>query len=257
MSLACRTGLALFALTAALPAEAATPRLVLDTAQRTIDIRSGFTGVDLMVFGAIVYPGGTAPRKTPDLAIVVEGPLQSISMREKEKLAGLIWVNGERNDFRSVPGYYGIASSRPLEQLIDRKTADIYQLGLDHIYLSPTGQIETRRIRRFQDGLIDKQRRKRLYVQQPGTVEISQKILYRTRMPLPADVPVGQYRVSAYLIEDGRVLTVEETRVVIDKTGFERLVTIFATQYSVLYGLLAVAVSLGLGWLGGTVLRKD
>ena len=35
------------------------------------------------------------------------------------------------SDFRSVPSYYAIASSRPLEQIVNGKTAAIYELGLD------------------------------------------------------------------------------------------------------------------------------
>lgn len=239
------------------PAAAAPPRLLLDASQRKINIQSGFTGSNLLIFGAIVYPGGRSPKVAPDLAIVVEGPLQSVAVREKEKLAGLIWVNAERGDFRSVPGFYGVASTRPLADLIDSKTADIYQLGLDHIYFSPTGRLDTALIERFQDGLVDLRQRKRLYLERDGGVEISQKILYRTRMRLPADVPVGRYHISAYLISDGRVLTVEETSIVVEKTGFERLITIFATHHSLLYGLTAVAISLLLGWMGGTLLRRD
>ena len=34
-------------------------------------------------------------------------------LREKQKVAG-IWVNAESIDFRSAPGYYAIASSRPI-----------------------------------------------------------------------------------------------------------------------------------------------
>lgn len=236
---------------------AASAGLVIDTSQRTVNIRSGFTGINLLVFGAILHPGGRIPDEAPDIAVVVEGPLNSIAVREKEKLAGVIWVNSERNDFRSVPSFYGIASTRPLDELIDRKTADIYQLGLNHIYFSPTGRLETEKIHRFQDGLVDLRQRGGQFVERDGGVEITQNVLYRTRIPMPADVPVGVYRASAYLIQDGRVLSVEETEVQVEKQGFERLMTVFAQDYSLLYGLCAVLISLLLGWLAGTFLRRD
>ena len=48
----------------------------------------------------------------------------------------------ESIDFRSAPTYYAIASSRPLGKIVDAKTAAIYELGLDQLQLSPSGEID-------------------------------------------------------------------------------------------------------------------
>jgi hypothetical protein len=37
----------------------------------------------------------------------------------------------------------------------------------------------------------------------------------------------------------------------VQKAGFERFVEIFAQNQSFLYGLLAVALSVGMGWIAG------
>ena len=37
------------------------PRLVPDVSQREIEIRYSFTGAELLLFGAILYPGGRVP----------------------------------------------------------------------------------------------------------------------------------------------------------------------------------------------------
>ena len=65
-------------------------------------------------------------------------------MREKQKVAG-IWMNVERVRFRSAPAFYAVASSRPLSQLVDERTAAIYELGLDNLQLSPGGGASPRR----------------------------------------------------------------------------------------------------------------
>jgi uncharacterized protein (TIGR02186 family) len=235
-------------------AQSTPPRLVLDVSQRTVAIQSGFTGQQLLLFGAILYPGGRVPEGSYDMVVEVEGPLRAITVREKQRVAG-IWVNADSRDFRSVPGYYGVASTRPLEKMLDRKNAFIYQIGLDNLAFSPIGAID-RDFGRFQSGLTDLKQRQGLYRESPGQVQITEKVLYRARIDLPASVPVGQYKTRAYLVKDGKVVASATGRIRIGKTGFERGIELAAQNYGILYGLLAVFISLALGWLAGWAFRR-
>ena len=69
------------------------PKLVPDVSQRQINIQSGFTGADMLLFGAIIYPRGVAPEGQIDVAVVIRGPTRAITLREKQKIAG-IWLKG-------------------------------------------------------------------------------------------------------------------------------------------------------------------
>eukprot|EP01035_Chromulina_nebulosa_P032994 gene32994-44142_t len=93
------------------------PILVPDVSQRDIEIAYSFTGADLLLFGAILYPGGRLPDddKPADIVVVIKGPSQPILLREKAKVAG-IWVNAARLRYSSAPSFYAIASSRPVNQ---------------------------------------------------------------------------------------------------------------------------------------------
>mgnify|MGYP003500023492 CR=1 FL=1 len=69
--------LLLFAMLLPLPALAQTavePKLVPDVSQRNINIQSRFTGAELLLFGAIIYPRGVAPEGQVDVAVVLRGP---------------------------------------------------------------------------------------------------------------------------------------------------------------------------------------
>ena len=48
--------------------QAADPRLVPDVSSRAIDIQYSFTGEELLLFGAILYPGQRLPDDRADLA---------------------------------------------------------------------------------------------------------------------------------------------------------------------------------------------
>ena len=91
----------------------AKPVLVPDVSARRIEIRYSFTGAQLLLFGAILYPRGRVPERAPDIAVVLRGPVEPILVREKQKIAG-IWMNAESERFRSAPAFYAVASSQPL-----------------------------------------------------------------------------------------------------------------------------------------------
>lgn len=235
---------------------AANPVLVPDVSQRKIDIVYSFTGAELLLFGAILYPGGRIPTEQADIVVVLRGPSQSLVVREKQKLGGLIWVNAESARFMSAPGYYAIASSRPLDQLVDERTAAIYELGVKNLQLSPASAEKAETQRRFENGLISLFSKSNLYIEQPGTIEISNGVLYRARLPIPARVPVGTYIAETFLIKNGRVLAVASKDVRIDKSGFERFIADSAYRHPVLYGLSAVFLSLLLGWGAAAAFRR-
>ncbi|MGL5838601.1 MAG: TIGR02186 family protein [Sphingorhabdus sp.] len=232
------------------------PKLVPDVSQRNINIQSRFTGAELLLFGAIIYPRGAAPEGKIDVAVVLRGPTEPIIVREKRRVAG-IWVNADSIDFRSAPAYYAIASSRPIDKIVDARTAAIYELGLRRLQLSPTGEIETSEVRRFTNGLVDLNSRSGLYAEKAGAVDITDQVLYRARLTIPSSVPEGRYTAETLLIRNGRVIVADDSvTVTISKAGFERFITIMAQEYGLLYGAVAVLISLFLGWFAGYVFRR-
>ncbi|HET6940705.1 MAG TPA: TIGR02186 family protein [Sphingomicrobium sp.] len=233
----------------------AKPVLVPDVSARRIEIRYSFTGAQLLLFGAILYPRGRIPAHDPDIAVVLRGPVQPILVREKQKIAG-IWMNADSARFRSAPSYYAVASSKPISKLLDERTAAIYEVGLQNLQLSPGSGAVPERARHFEAGLIDLRKKRGVYYEDPRGVEITEGVLYRARITIPSQVPVGTYSAETFLIQDGRVLAVATRDIYIGKTGFERWVSLVARRHEGLYGLAAVIMSLGLGWAAAVVFRR-
>lgn len=226
------------------------PILVPDVSQHEIRLRQGFTGTELLLFGAILNPEGTRAGRDYDIVVVLKGPTQSIIVREKQKVAG-VWINADSTEFRSAPAYFAVASSRPIKQIVDDKTAAIYELGLPWLQLSPIGAIDPSRQARFSSGLVELRLRGGLYQQDEGGVSVSEQVLYKARISLPSNVPAGTYVAETFAISRGRVVASASSSVRVQKLGFEGAVARFADQQSFLYGLLAVVISLLMGWLAG------
>ena len=244
--------MALLSVAGAGAAQRVAPQLVPDVSQRTVEIQFSFTGAQLLLFGAILYPGGRLPDEPADIIVVLKGPSQSITMREKRKIAG-IWVNADSIDFRSAPSFYALASSKPIDQLVDERTAAIYELGLGKLQLSPSSLSDTTEIERFAKGLNDLKGRSGLYLESPGSVEITDGVLYRARLPLSARVVTGTYTAETFLVQNGRVLAAAVREIEVRKTGFERLIGQFAQNHDIAYGLAAIVLALAMGWFAGFV----
>ena len=249
-----RLGL-LLGLAIAGPAHAAAPvRLITDISQSRIDIVYTFKGTELLVFGAIQYPRGGVPDERPGLAIVVRGPAEPITLRKKERVAG-IWINTASVRFETAPGFYAVATSAPIKALVDERNAAIWEIGVDYLQLSPSsgGGPDADE---FTRGLTSLRRRTGLWSEQEGHIRITQNILYQARIAIPAAVPVGAYTAEIYLIRRGRVIARAAVPIVIDKSGFERWVYVAAQDHGLIYGIVAVALALLAGWGAGLVVRR-
>ncbi|GEO00367.1 membrane protein [Novosphingobium sediminis] len=226
------------------------PILVPEISQHEIQVRQGFTGADLLLFGAILTPEGARAAGDYDIVVLLEGPARSIVVREKRKVAG-IWINAESTEFRSAPSFYAMASSRPVGSLVDGKTAAIYEMGLKWLQLSPVGVIDPVEQKRFSEGLVDLMRRQGLYQENEGAVKISGQVLYQARISLPSSVQTGTYTAETFAVREGRVVASAISRVTVRKEGFERLVAYNAERNGFFYGLFAVIVSISMGWIAG------
>jgi uncharacterized protein (TIGR02186 family) len=203
----------------------------------------------------VVYPGGRPPDRQVDIAVVLRGPVQPILVREKQKIAG-IWMNADSNRFRSAPSFYAVASSRPIGDLLDERTAAIYELGVHNLQLSPGGGALPDKERRFEAGLLDLRTRRGLYQENPHGIEINGGVLYRAVITIPSQVPVGTYTAETFLIDRRKVVAAATRDIQINKSGFERTVALAARRHQILYGLTSVALSLGLGWAAAAAFRR-
>ena len=224
--------------------------LVPEVSQHEVKVRQGFTGTQLLLFGAILDPTGQRAGREYDIIVVLKGPSEPIRVREKEQIGGM-WVNADSTDFRSAPTFFAVASSRRISEIVDDKTAAIYEFGTDYIQLSPNGVIDLDEQARFTSGLVDLRERQGLYKEDMQGVKISEQVLYQARISLPSNVQTGTYTAETFAVTHGRVIASAIAEVEVKKVGFERFVEDSSQQYALIYGLVAVALSVGMGWMAG------
>ena len=239
-----------FALLLALSAGPATLHgnaLVADLSQHLVAIDTGFTGADVLLFGTM--------EETADVAVVIRGPAQDVTVRRKERLAG-IWVNGRNLTFGNVPAFYAVAATRPLAEFAPETVLQRHQIGADRLRLDRPERASDEEIATFETALLRNKRQAGLFPKDVGTVSVLSGRLFRTPVAFPSNVPTGTYTVEVFLIRDGDVVGAQTTPLVVSKVGFEADVFDFAHDYSALYGIVAILIALFAGWAAGAIFRK-
>ena len=79
----------------------------------------------------------------------------------------------------------------------------------------------------------------------------SRQVLYQARIFLPSSVPIGNYTAETFAISHGRVVASAISHVEVRKLGMDLAITDFAQHSAFLYGLLAVTISVAMGWVAG------
>jgi uncharacterized protein (TIGR02186 family) len=239
--------LAALLLVRALPAQADDP-LLADLTSHLVAITTGFTGTEVVLFGATDGPG--------DIIAIVRGPERDVVVRQKRHLGG-IWINVPNVTFAAVPSFYAVFSNRPLGEIAPAGVLALHQIGINNLRLDlrrsarPPGETPM-----FRAALIAEERRQGVYSEQPGSVSFLGDRLFRTTISFPANVPTGTYFVEVLLVRNGAVVSGQTTPLVVSEIGFGADVSDFALRNALLYGIVAVVGAALFGWLASLPFRN-
>ncbi|WP_019222314.1 TIGR02186 family protein [Bartonella rattaustraliani] len=222
----------------------------------TITVDAHFDGRDLYIAGVLENIDPLYSRQNRyDVIVCLEGQSRPMVMREKKRNAG-VWINTDSLVFKNVPLFYSMVTTRELEDIAS--VEDYKRLGLGLSYLSlQTDEQDQAKIRTFRDELIKSQKAKKLYNEEVGGVRFGSGILFTAHFQLPANTPVGHYKVRAYLFRDGQFIDSATTNLEIVKAHIAYTIFHAAHQHSFLYGLIAVIVAISTGFLCRLIFRKD
>jgi uncharacterized protein (TIGR02186 family) len=220
--------------------------LVAELSQREIEVTTGFTGAELLVFGA----KETAPA---DLVVAVRGPALPFVVRQKTRIAG-IWVNGASEIFNTAPTFYAVASTRPLAEILPESERQRLRLGLDALPLRPEGRSDEAR---FREALVAIKVDAGLYLQEDGGVTLVGDRLFHTRVFLPPTVIPGPYRVDVLAVHEGRIIAARDVSLAVRRVGTSAEIWRFAHDHSWFYGFGAVLVAALAGWAGSVLFRRN
>ncbi len=224
--------------------------LVAALSQPEVQITTGFSGAALTIFGSTGEPLGPGG---DEVLIVVRGPTRPMVVRRKEHVLGFLWVNGPSARFAEVPGYYAIAGTRAVWQILPEPIRQQNALGLDALPLTSTGA----RSPAFRAALLDLERESGLWKEHVAPIEIIGSRLFHMRLDLPATVPTGLYRVEVLLVRSRRIVARQDLSFEVDRVGTADRIASVADDQPLIYGILCVVLATLAGWLGSVLFRRN
>jgi uncharacterized protein (TIGR02186 family) len=244
---------------AAATAPAAAERLVASLTNHHVMITSNFTGENLVLFGSVEREAAGPPSHARyDIVATIVGPRQSLRTRRKQRVLG-IWVNTAARTFIDPPSYLAVLASRPLDAIASADNQRRLQLGLANTPLPELIHNDIGEVANdpFRAALVRLMHERGLYSEEPNAVTFLTPTFFRATIPLPAQVPIGNYSVDVKLFADGNLIAHTDSAFEIVKVGFEQFVVNAARDHGLLYGLATALMALMTGWIASIVFRRD
>lgn len=235
-------------------------RLIVSVSNHRVTVTPNYSGEELVLFGSVERDATTpTDRNAYDLVVTVMGPRAEMVTRRKERRFG-IWINTDYRQFLAVPSYLALFANRPFDVITSPEIARRQQIGLNNVLLTQRVSGDYADVvpnDAFRSAFIRLRTQRGLYREDASAVTFLTPTLFRTGIPLPAEVPIGTYEVEIKLFANGALVTKTETAFEIVKVGFEQFVATSARQHGLIYGLVTAAMALMTGWMASIVFRKD
>ncbi|EBA12273.1 TIGR02186 family protein [Roseobacter sp. CCS2] len=227
----------------ALPAKA--EEIVLGLSRDQVSITATFEGSEILIFGAIKRDGPVENEGDLGVIVTVAGPDRPVTVRKKDRRFG-IWVNTEAVDVDVAPTFYAVATNRPLEEILTFTEDLNTRISTMRAIRSVGATVDS--AQSFTDALIRIREDQGLYQTLPTGVSVVEEALFRTLIPLPANLTEGDYKAEIYLTRGREIIDFYVTDIPVQKVGLERWLYNLAHDNPFLYGLMSLSIAIAAGW---------
>tara|TARA_X000000950_G_scaffold41854_1_gene45933 strand:- start:63 stop:815 length:753 start_codon:yes stop_codon:yes gene_type:complete len=223
--------------------------LVTDLSESTIEISSTFSGADILLFGA--YDG----QKNDDIIVLVSGQKGTVKIDKKEKKFG-IWMITESIKFSNVPKYYYIASNRKIKEITNKTEIKKRKLDFNNFELKNNKIYYNNVDKNWYEALKRNMKKKQFWKIEENSIKLNKNTLFRKTLSIPSNVSTGKYNVKILHYRKGNLISQEESKIKINKTGISANIYNIAQNFSAIYGIIAVIIALFVGWFTNFIFRR-
>ena len=205
---------------------------------------------EIVIVGVVGNSRQTRPEdRRYDVAIVLEGMLTKVTVRRKSRVAG-IWVNTVSIAFDSVPSYYTVITTRPLEEIADKTLLADNEIGFGQIRMRPSIEdADALDSSEYREAIVRLMRRNGLYAEETDGVRFDSGSIFRGAARLPVDADLGPLVARVYLFRESKLLSRYSSVIDPRSTGMLHLIRELASGAPLLYGLAIVLLAAIVAWI--------
>lgn len=230
------------------------------SAELTIKANHDHIKIDFFYNGSTVSVAGDADSGT-DLIIKIASPEGHEILKQKGKVAGILWMNTGTLNFEHTPNLYSIYSTKKIEDILSTEEADKYVIGYPalsrQMEIAPALNGDERT--KWFDEFVKYKESLSLYKTSSGkisTTEENGKQAYHILTDWPYQVPPGDYLITVYAVKDKKILEKAEAKVMVEQAGIVKTLSNMAKNNGALYGIISIVAALGAGFGVGLIFRK-
>jgi len=216
--------------------------------------------IDFFYHGSTVSVRGISEPNT-DLIIKITSPEQHQELREKGKVAGLLWMNVGKLNFENAPNLYSLHSTRDIDNILSREELDKYVIGYSalekHTEIIPAANEDEKKM--WFDHFIKFKESSKLYMVSSGKINLTEKDgkqNYYVLLEWPYQARPDHYTITVYAVKNRKVVETAETHVSVEQVGVIKSLAGMSKNNGALYGIISILAALGAGFGVGMVFRK-
>jgi uncharacterized protein (TIGR02186 family) len=197
-----------------------------------------------------------------DLVIKITSPEGEQVMKQKGKVAGVLWMNVGSLKFEKTPNMYELFSTKKIDDILTPEQQKRHTLGYaalaDHVEVSPMKNAADKT--QWFGEFVKFKEASNLYKTDFGNIELKdlpdghQEYFIETKWPYQA--APGDYLVSVYAVKNGKVVEQAESHVKVEQIGMVKTLATMAKDSAAIYGFLSIGIALSAGFGVGLIFRK-
>ena len=217
--------------------------------------------IDFFYHGSSVSVRGISEPAT-DLVIKITSPEGHQVLKQKGKVAGMLWMNVGQLKFENTPNFYEIFSTRKVEDILSREEMEKNVIGFSalskHVEITPVANEEEKT--KWFDEFVKFKQDSKVYLASAGTISTSMrtdgKQDYYVLTDWPYQAQPGDYLVTVYAVQNNKVIEQATSKVNVEQIGMVKTLATMAQSSPAIYGFLSIGVALGAGVGVSLVFRK-
>ena len=219
-----------------------------DLSQDEIKIETNFDGKEIIIFGLL--------EDDHDTILAIRGPSKKLKIQKKDRYFG-VWFNTKRITYSNVPNIFFLASTNNIKNILPESKLIQENLSFDGI-LRNKNYNQNFAFENDQNIWIQnfiRIKKEKLFYNQFEMKKFKNK-LFQTSVFFPATTSPGEYTATVYHVRNKTIISKEDKKINIEKSGIGNDIYNFANNNSVAYGLFTIVFAILSGLIAATLFRR-